>query len=142
MAPQPLLHSSAPVLEFDAVRELLRGYTSSPLGRARIAGLTPSIDHAWIEGQQELASEIREFRRVGGRFTPISSSLSHARHNTCRRRVRSQGSTVLVAGRRHDVDARTAVPPFHASTALFPATRIDRAEFPAPPTSRCGASSA
>ena len=68
MAPQPLLHSSAPVLEFDAVRELLRAYTSSPLGRARIAGLTPSIDHAWIEGQQELASEIREFRRVGGRF--------------------------------------------------------------------------
>ena len=68
MAPQPLLHSSAPVLEFDAVRELLRGYTSSPLGRARIAGLTPSIDHAWIEGQQELASEIREFRRLGGRF--------------------------------------------------------------------------
>src|SRR3989475_2450770 len=68
MAPQPLLHSSAPVLEFDAVRELLRAYTSSPLGRARIAGLTPSIDNAWIEGQQELASEIREFRRVGGHF--------------------------------------------------------------------------
>src|SRR5579864_8022776 len=63
-----LLHSSARVLEFDALRDLLRGYTSSPLGQARIAALTPSTDRAWIETQQELASEIREFRRVGGRF--------------------------------------------------------------------------
>src|ERR1700676_4608523 len=63
-----LAHSSARVLEFDALRELLRGYASSPLGQERIAGLTPSTDRAWIEGQQRLASEIREFRRVGGRF--------------------------------------------------------------------------
>src|SRR6202790_5391813 len=63
-----LAHSSARVLEFDALRELLRGYASSPLGQERIAGLTPSTDRAWIEGQQELAGEIREFRRVGGRF--------------------------------------------------------------------------
>src|SRR5579859_3871187 len=63
-----LLHTSARVLEFDALRDLLRGYTSSPLGQARIAALTPSTDRTWIETQQELASEIREFRRVGGRF--------------------------------------------------------------------------
>ena len=68
MASQLLLHNSAHVLEFDALRELLRAYASSPLGRARIVELAPSIDHAWIEGQQELANEIREFRRVGGRF--------------------------------------------------------------------------
>jgi DNA mismatch repair protein MutS2 len=63
-----LTHSSARVLEFDSLLDLLRGYASSPLGQARIAALAPSSDRAWIEAQQELASEIREFRRVGGRF--------------------------------------------------------------------------
>ncbi len=63
-----LAHSSARVLEFESLRELLGGYASSPLGHAKIAHLAPSTDRAWIETQQELASEIREFRRVGGRF--------------------------------------------------------------------------
>ncbi len=66
--PEPLLHSSARVLEFDSLRGLLRGYTSSPLGQARIAALAPSTDREWISEQHELTSEIREFRRVGGRF--------------------------------------------------------------------------
>jgi DNA mismatch repair protein MutS2 len=66
--PEPLLHSSARVLEFDALRDLLRGYASSPLGQAKIAALTPSTDGSWIAEQQELTAEIREFRRVGGRF--------------------------------------------------------------------------
>ncbi len=66
--PGDLIHNSARVLEFDSLRELLRGYASSPLGQRRIAALTPSTDRDWIESQQELASEIREFRRVGGRF--------------------------------------------------------------------------
>jgi DNA mismatch repair protein MutS2 len=65
---QPLLHSSARVLEFDALRELLRGYASSPLGHAKITALAPSTDSAWIAEQQELTAEVREFRRVGGRF--------------------------------------------------------------------------
>ena len=47
---------------------MLRGYTSSPLGEARIAYLKPSTEQRWIENQQQLTSEIREFRRVGGRF--------------------------------------------------------------------------
>src|SRR5438270_1018180 len=63
-----MLHTSARVLEFEALRELLRGHSPSPLGQARIATLTPSTDAHWIETQQRLASEIREFRRVGGRF--------------------------------------------------------------------------
>ena len=63
-----LLHTSARVLEFDALRELLCGYASSPLGQSRIAQLAPSTDCSWIETQQELATELREFRRVGGRF--------------------------------------------------------------------------
>jgi DNA mismatch repair protein MutS2 len=66
--PVDLTHNSARVLEFDALRELLRGYASSPLGQERIAALAPSTASEWIENQQELASEIREFRRVGGRF--------------------------------------------------------------------------
>jgi DNA mismatch repair protein MutS2 len=65
---QPLLHTSARVLEFESLRDLLRGYTSSPLGQNRIANLAPSIDRDWIENQQQLTAEIREFRRVGGRF--------------------------------------------------------------------------
>ena len=66
--PRELTHNSARVLEFDTLREFLRGYASSPLGQDRIAALVPSTDKEWIEKQQELASEIREFRRVGGRF--------------------------------------------------------------------------
>src|SRR5580700_11292294 len=64
----PLLHNSARVLEFDALRDLLRGYASSPLGQAKIAALSPSTDSAWIAEQQDLTSEVREFRSVGGRF--------------------------------------------------------------------------
>ncbi|MGC2647728.1 MAG: endonuclease MutS2 [Candidatus Sulfotelmatobacter sp.] len=65
---EPLVHHSARVLEFDALRELLSGYASSPLGRRRVAALAPSIDAEWIEQQQALTDEVREFRRVGGRF--------------------------------------------------------------------------
>jgi DNA mismatch repair protein MutS2 len=65
---QPLLHNSARVLEFDALRDLLRGYASSPLGQAKIAVLSPSTNAAWIAEQQDLTAELREFRRVGGRF--------------------------------------------------------------------------
>jgi DNA mismatch repair protein MutS2 len=38
------------------------------LGQARIAALAPSVDAAWIEEQQALTREVREFRRVGGHF--------------------------------------------------------------------------
>src|SRR5271169_3543853 len=65
---QALIHNSARVLEFDALRELLRGYASSPPGQARITALIPATDSAWIEEQQDLTAEVREFRRVGGRF--------------------------------------------------------------------------
>ena len=65
---QPLIHNSARVLEFDALRDLLRGYSSSPPGQARIAALVPSTDSTWIREQQELTAEVREFRRVGGSF--------------------------------------------------------------------------
>src|SRR3984957_3635640 len=65
---QPLIHNSERVLEFEALRELLRGYAPSPLGQARIGTLAPSLDSAWIEEQHGLVEEVREFRRVAGRF--------------------------------------------------------------------------
>ena len=68
MIPQPLAHTSASVLEFDAFRELLRGYAQSELGRARIGELAPQADREWIEREQQLASEIREYLRAAGRF--------------------------------------------------------------------------
>src|SRR5271167_3980731 len=66
--PNPVTHSSARLLEFETLRDLLGGYSSSPLGQRRIAGLLPSLDRPWIETQQQLTAEIREYRRVGGRF--------------------------------------------------------------------------
>src|ERR1700686_3552920 len=68
MIPQPLSQTSARVLEFESLRDLLRGYASSPLGQDLIAHLAPSTDREWIENQQQLTREGGEFRRVGGRF--------------------------------------------------------------------------
>ncbi len=66
--PNPVPHTSSRLLEFESLRDLLAGYASSPLGLRRIADLQPSLDRAWIETQQVLTTEIREYRRVGGRF--------------------------------------------------------------------------
>ncbi len=68
MVPAPLAHTSARALEFESLRDLLRGYANSPLGRQRIAALAPSADRSWIETQHRLVEELREYRRVGGRF--------------------------------------------------------------------------
>ncbi len=64
----PMAHTSARALEFDSMREILRAYAFSPLGQAKIAALAPSGDGAWIERQQQLTAEIREYLRVGARF--------------------------------------------------------------------------
>lgn len=64
----PLTHTSARVLEFESLRGLLRAYVCSPLGEERLAALAPSQDRDWIAQQHQLTGEIREFRRVGGRF--------------------------------------------------------------------------
>jgi DNA mismatch repair protein MutS2 len=68
MVPEPITENSAQILEFDLLREWLRSYAASPLGRGLIAELTASSRRAWIEEQQQLTSEICEFRRVGGSF--------------------------------------------------------------------------
>jgi DNA mismatch repair protein MutS2 len=63
-----MTHTSARLLEFDSLRDLLRGYAASDLGRARVQGLATSTEVSWIRSQQQLTSEIREFRRAGGSF--------------------------------------------------------------------------
>src|SRR5580704_10926082 len=53
MLSQPLPHTSARVLEFDSLLELLRGYVSSPLGQKAVAALAPSSDRDWSQHQQQ-----------------------------------------------------------------------------------------
>src|SRR5450432_1051177 len=67
MVPSPLQYSSARVLEFDHFRDVLAAYVSSPLGKARIAQLEPSLDRQWINQQQQLSDESRRFYSAGGR---------------------------------------------------------------------------
>jgi DNA mismatch repair protein MutS2 len=84
MEPRPLNHTSAQVLEFESFRQLLRGYSVSELGQGRISTVLPSCDAEWIQNQQQLTVEIREFRRVGGGFdfsglAPITGLIERAR---------------------------------------------------------------
>src|SRR3954471_401910 len=68
MVPSPLQHSSARVLEFDHLCDVLGAYVSSPLGKAKVSQLETSLDRAWINQQQQLADESRRFYSAGGRF--------------------------------------------------------------------------
>ncbi|HUR37580.1 MAG TPA: endonuclease MutS2 [Terriglobales bacterium] len=61
-------HSSANVLEFGSLREILHAYAASPLGQAHVSALAPHNDRDWIERQHQLTEEIRSFYRTGGRF--------------------------------------------------------------------------
>jgi len=84
MVPDQLSQTSARVLEFHLLRDLVRGYATSPLGQGLVAKLEPSNNRAWIENQQQLTGEIREYRRVGGSFDfsglrEITSELEKSR---------------------------------------------------------------
>jgi DNA mismatch repair protein MutS2 len=68
LMPTPLLHTSAAVLEFDRLREMVRGCCQSELGQQAVESLAPTTDAEWIERQQQLTAEVRAFLRVGGRF--------------------------------------------------------------------------
>jgi DNA mismatch repair protein MutS2 len=56
------------VLEFDRLREIVRGCCQSELGQQAVDSLAPTTDAEWIERQQQLTAEIRAFLRAGGRF--------------------------------------------------------------------------
>jgi len=66
--PTPLLHTSATVLEFDRLRDIVRGCCQSELGQQAVDSLAPTTDAEWIERQQQLTAEVRAFLRAGGRF--------------------------------------------------------------------------
>jgi DNA mismatch repair protein MutS2 len=84
MVPEPLSHTSAQILEFGQLLDLIAGYAASSLGQGLVAKLAPSANRPWIENQQQLTAEIREFRRVGGSFDfsglrEISAELEKSR---------------------------------------------------------------
>jgi len=68
LMPTPLRHTSAAVLEFDRLREIVRGCCQSELGQQAVDALAPTTDAAWIDRQQQLTAEVRAFLRAGGRF--------------------------------------------------------------------------
>jgi DNA mismatch repair protein MutS2 len=66
--PSPLTNASERVLEFDEFRDFLRGYATSPIGKARVEALEPTADSDWIERQHRMTAEIRQYLKTGGRF--------------------------------------------------------------------------
>ncbi|HZQ90267.1 MAG TPA: Smr/MutS family protein [Terriglobales bacterium] len=73
-----LTNTSARLLDFESLRELLRAYAVSDLGRARVQSVAPSSDLDYIRRQQQLTAEIRDYCRAGGRFE-FSGLLDPAR---------------------------------------------------------------
>jgi DNA mismatch repair protein MutS2 len=66
--PTPLVHSSAAALEFDRLRDMVRGCCQSELGQQAVDSLSPTTEVEWIERQQQLTAEVRNLLRAGGRF--------------------------------------------------------------------------
>jgi DNA mismatch repair protein MutS2 len=66
--PEPLTNSSERVLEFDRLRDILRGFCWSPLGQDSVSSLAPTTDRVWMQREQRLTQEVREYLRSGGRF--------------------------------------------------------------------------
>lgn len=71
------------VLEYDKIKVLLKKYTASQLGAARVEALMPSDDVATVQQQQKLCSEAKTFHQfhggvpLGG-LKHIGNSLRHA----------------------------------------------------------------
>src|SRR5688572_6090472 len=65
---EAMAHTSARVLEFESLREILLAYAVSELGHARVNTLTPSVNAGWIRRQQQLAAEIGRYLASGARF--------------------------------------------------------------------------
>ena len=71
------------VLEYDKIKVLLKKYTASQLGAARVEALMPSDDVATVQQQQKLCSEAKTFHQLHGGvplggLKHIGSSLRHA----------------------------------------------------------------
>ena len=71
------------VLEYDKIKVLLKKYTASQLGAARVEALMPSDDVTTVRQQQKLCSEAKTFHQFHGGIPlgglkHIGSSLRHA----------------------------------------------------------------
>lgn len=116
MLPEPLQHSSARVLEFEPLRDLVRGYASSPLGQARVAALQPMADRAWIERQHRLTAEVRQFLKTGARFefsglTDVRRLLDKARIQGAALETEELRNILVIADRADEWTAVAKNPP-------------------------------
>ncbi len=66
--PSPLEHTSAEILEFARLRELVAGYASTPTGRTWTLALAPSCDGLWVTTEQQRVGEALRFLRGGHSF--------------------------------------------------------------------------
>ena len=127
--PQPVTHASLRVLEFESFRELLRGYAQSPFGQKLISKLVPSTDRAWVENQQNLTGEIREFRRVGGNFDfsgllEISPHLEKAKIAGAALETTEIRDVILVVDRASEWRQITLSPPTAMKTPWTVVTQL------------------
>ncbi len=125
----PLTHTSARVLEFPSLLDLLRGYSSSPLGRRRIDSLFASTDRGWIENQHQLSGEIREFRRVGGHFEfsgllEISKTVEKSRISGAALETSEIRDVVLVVDRASEWREISLSPPAAMRVAWHAVTQL------------------
>src|SRR5258706_14148504 len=65
-------HTSADVLEFEVLRELLGRYIASPLGRAELEKIQPRTDRARLEEELAEAEEATAYLRAAGKPQPAA----------------------------------------------------------------------
>lgn len=66
--PHPLQHTSADMLEFARLRELVAGYATTPPGRAWTLALAPSASPAWVNTEQQRVAESARRLQAGHSF--------------------------------------------------------------------------
>jgi DNA mismatch repair protein MutS2 len=66
--PSPLAHTSAEMLEFARLREMVAGYATTDSGRAWALALLPSGDAAWTAVEQQRVGEALRLLRAGPSF--------------------------------------------------------------------------
>jgi DNA mismatch repair protein MutS2 len=64
--------SSAALLEFDALRELLGRYVASPLGRAQLQRCAPGDDRGWVENQLAEVAEAIAYLEAAAKPQPAA----------------------------------------------------------------------
>lgn len=62
-------HTSADILEFDSLKQLIGRFIAGPLGRIEVEQLQPSSDRAWVEESLAELAEAVELNRLGERLS-------------------------------------------------------------------------